>query len=76
MNKQELISLIKKRIEAEHKKHPTLSWQRFAASKIATTLFELNLLHGVDGMEPTKEEKISRITFKSKEEQENYLKNI
>ena len=73
MNKQELI---KKRIEAEHKKHSTLNWQKIAASKIATTLYELKLLQGVDGMEPTKEDKISRITFKSKEEQENYLKNI
>lgn len=40
MEKQEIINLIKGRIEDEQRKHPLLDWSRIAAAKIYTEWFE------------------------------------
>jgi hypothetical protein len=40
MDKEEVIKLIKGRIEDEYRKHPLLDWARIAAGKIYTQWFE------------------------------------
>ena len=40
MDKEEVIKLIKGRIEDEYRKHPLLDWPRIAAGKIYTEWFE------------------------------------
>ena len=40
MEKEEIINLIKGRIEDEQRKHPLLDWSRIAAIKIYTEWFE------------------------------------
>jgi hypothetical protein len=40
MEKEEIINLIKGRIEDEQRKHPLLDWSRIAAAKIYTQWFE------------------------------------
>ena len=40
MEKEEIINLIKGRIEDEQRKHPLLDWSRIAAAKIYTEWFE------------------------------------
>ena len=40
MEKEEIINLIKGRIEDEQRKHPLLDWPRIAAIKIYTEWFE------------------------------------
>lgn len=41
MNREDIITSIKNRIESEHRKHPDLDWTRIAAGKIYSQHFEM-----------------------------------
>ena len=46
MNKDEIINDIKKRIKNEHRKHPSLNWEKFAAIKIYETFLDSEFIKG------------------------------
>lgn len=50
--KKEMTESIKKRIEAEHRKHPNLDWAQLAAIKIAGNIEYLYDVKKKDNIEP------------------------
>lgn len=76
INKGDLIRIIRKRLESEFRKHKTLNWPKISAIKIVNMLHELNLLKDIDGLEPLKEEQITKLDFKTPEELTEYLSKI
>ena len=39
LTKDDIITIIENRIKDEHRKHPTLEWEKIAAHKIYSSLF-------------------------------------